>query len=294
MDSSTPIASNLGGNSMNSEETPITPITPSLENSLSFFASSVEHSITALINSISTLRQEDKVDLESLPKIDSGKPNVCGWYSKFTSWLEYQNIKDPELIFKLCKMATPDDHTEDLDELLIEDDDGNIVYPQLFTIKKKLLRVIEGDKDPLKTLEKIKTFSISHKQTISDFNREYKKLYRKLDKKYKNAITVFDYLNSIRSRSEACKGIYINKCTKLEEAYELAERYEEAYLKYTVKKTPVPTNSYYNNPFKSSTSKPNNPNEVPGRKVTRENHVKDVEDITKGVKELRIKTCYFC
>ncbi len=271
--------------------TPFTPITPSLESSFSLFASSLEHSITALVNSIN--KNNNGIDLDSLPKIDPRKPNVCGWHSKFVSWIEYHNITDKELIFKLCKMATPDDHTQDLDELLLYDDNDRVIYPQLFTIKKKLLSVVEGEKDPYRTLEKIKTLSIGNKQSITDFNREYKKLYRKLDKKFKPAITVFDYVNSIKSRSEACKGIHINKCINLDEAYEIAERYEEAHLKYSYHKPLVSSTHHYNS-NKSSFSTNINQNENLARKVTRDNHVKKMEEITKGVKELRVKTCYFC
>ncbi|ORX64634.1 hypothetical protein BCR32DRAFT_273030 [Anaeromyces robustus] len=271
--------------------TPFTPISPSLENSFSLFASSLEHSIASLVNTIN--RNNNSIDLDSLPKIDPRRPNVCGWYSKFVSWLEYHNITDKELIFKLCKMATPDDHAEDLDELLLYDDNNRIIFPQLFTIKKKLLSVVEGEKDPYRILEKIKTLSISSKQSIVDFNREYKKLYRKLDKKFKPAITVFDYVNSIKSRSEACKGIHVNKCTDLNEAYELAERYEEAHLKYSYHK-PTTSTSHYFHQNKIQLNRSNTPNDNMNRKVIKESHVKEMEDLTQGVKEMRIKTCYFC
>jgi len=286
------------GNTSNSDEvpptpsTPFTPMTTSLENSFSIFTTSLENSIAALVNTIN--RNNNNIDLDSLPKIDPRKPNVCGWYSKFASWIEYNEIVDKKLIFKLCKMATPDDYTEDLDELLVYDDNNGIVYPSLFTIKKKLLKVIEGEKDPYNTLEKIKMLTIGSKQSISDFNREYKKLYRKLDKNLKSAITVFDYLNSISSRFEACKGIHINKCTVLKDAYEIAELYEEAHLKYLPNKTTGLTNYYHSNQNQPSSSRTSFQNATSSRKITKDNHAKEMEEVTKGVKDLRIKTCYFC
>ncbi|OUM60665.1 hypothetical protein PIROE2DRAFT_13530 [Piromyces sp. E2] len=87
-----------------------------------------------------------------------------------------------------------------------------------------------------------------------EFNRKYMNLYNSLDKKFKNRITPYDYLDSIINKTEVWKDIkleYKDKDFNLTEIMDSVEFYDKMYAEL---------NKTNNNNYKSNQNRNNKNN----------------------------------
>ncbi|ORX39473.1 hypothetical protein BCR36DRAFT_247933, partial [Piromyces finnis] len=69
---------------------------------------------------------------------------------------------------------------------------------------------------------------IGNKEDIKEFNKKYKSKYNQFESFDQNGITVADYLNAIKSRTELWKGVKLTgRWIKLNEAFKIAELYDK-------------------------------------------------------------------
>eukprot|EP00833_Pecoramyces_ruminatium_P010203 jgi/Orpsp1_1/1184235/evm.model.c7180000088647.1 len=85
-----------------------------------------------------------------------------------------------------------------LQDLVVEDSEGNEEYPTMEEMKKALEEALEvTPQDKCKRLQRLK---IKRGESIKNFNWRYKKLYNNLPRIYQSFITVEDYTESISHR----------------------------------------------------------------------------------------------
>ncbi|OUM62241.1 hypothetical protein PIROE2DRAFT_62032 [Piromyces sp. E2] len=129
-------------------------------------------------------------------------------------------------------------------------------------MKLILLKAYNIKEDSSNIIEEIKDMKIPSNGDLSAFNKSYLEAYEKLPLFERHAITVTDYVIAIEYKKEAWSGVQVSGTKKLEEAMEIAERYEKVAIKTRLRneerRRSNPSN--FNNKNFSQSSYPRQPN----------------------------------
>ena len=263
--------------------------------------------------------KELKKELKDIEKLSKDHLDIKSWASELKLWIELEGVTDPKKIYIACILTSvgeareviqelrngseeseEDTEDEDEDDSSSESDtqDG---YPSF----KKIINALEtfyGTKeDQSLLLRELRALRIKRYEKIKDFNLRYKTLYLRLDKRRKKQVSVLDYAESLRGNFEAWKKVSMKDDISLNKAFMIVEKVDRLNIKanpgfysnnsnqifpqnFTRKQANrnAMTNSSSSLPNMESKSKPGSPLDL------------DIEGITKGMRNLTIKTCYFC
>lgn len=274
-------------------------------SSQSSSASTSSTSSTVTAETLSLFDVKDKATLlNAIPKLGGSNTDVRGWISQISTWLKIFNVNDINQTILIMKFTSYGDVPGLLDDYL-EQSNHESNEPSIEGIAQFLLTEWAGEKKQNKLLEEIKTISIRRNESIIDFNKRFKKIYKKLDAHNKKLITVYDYKNAIKNRNEAWVGVHVSRCETLDQAYDEAELYDEIHNQNVNFRRP----NYSSENFQSEKLRPNNAIEKPsfrkssGTNANFKNYNNSkgkasgddsIDDLTNKMKNLRIKTCYIC
>jgi len=186
------------------------------------------------------------LELEQLlPRLDESIKDVDSWSEEFIRLMKLANINAPASIHTWAMECVEGKLRGVLQDLVITNNDGEEVYPDIQKMKKALEEALEVT--PQLKCKRLQKLKIMKNETIKNFNWRYKKLYNNLPRLYQEFITVEDYAESISYRPYARAQVITTQCVDLEEAFEEAELAEraESQSKNTLNET-VFTTVYHN------------------------------------------------
>jgi len=264
--------------------------------------------------------KELKKELKDIEKLSKDHLDIKSWASELKLWIELEGVTDPKKIYIACILTSvgeareviqelrngseeseEDTEDEDEDDSSSESDtqDG---YPSF----KKIINALEtfyGTKeDQSLLLRELRALRIKRYEKIKDFNLRYKTLYLRLDKRRKKQVSVLDYAESLRGNFEAWKKVSMKDDISLNKAFMIVEKVDRLNIKANPGFYSNNSNQIFPQNFtrkqanrnamtNSSSSLPNI--ESKGKQGSPSLDL-DIEGITKGMRNLNIKTCYFC
>ncbi|KAG4099253.1 hypothetical protein H8356DRAFT_1668994 [Neocallimastix lanati (nom. inval.)] len=246
---------------------------------------------STIVRSKMTFDSKDKMlMLNAIQKLGAGNKNVKSWIKQITSWMKLFEETDMNDVVLCMKLASAGDIPEYIDEYVTQNPDNL----SMEGLESFLLTEWLHEKKQSQLLSEIKNMSIERNETVVEFNKRFKEIYKKLNEESKKYISIYDYEGTLKPRTVVWSGVHSSCCSSLEEAYEKAELYDEIYHE---------TNKRKNNNFRSLYQEGgDNRNRIVIKPKTLSPQVKGkspkendtMEDLTNKMKNLRIKTCYIC
>ncbi len=274
-----------------------------------------------------------KKELKDIDKISKDNLDIRTWKSDLELWIELGKIEDSEKIYYACVLTSIGEprkiNQELMDEINIgnyderdneendDDDDDNEeeeevneaegeegstspekAYPSLNQIVKALEDFYGIREDQNNLIRELRALRIKRNERIKDFNIRYKTLYLKLNKNKRHQISVLDYTDSIENNVEAWKRIALFDDIPLSKAFKIAEKADR--LNYMGNNQRRHSSSSSQPTSSSSFNANRNYNNYPmKRNFEQKVQIKrkednDIEEITRKMKNLTIKACYFC
>ena len=183
-------------------------------------SSSSEH-ISSDYNSINSTMSD--VDTKTLPRIAGSRRDAELWKFRINDWFKREGITTDENKFSYIIAAVEDDIVRVLKEKEAEVNKPLTLDECVKLIKKKYWR--ENQKD--NKLRQLKRIIIEPNETVYDFNTRYLELYDLLETEDRASISVIDYENALRPRTQIYTKIAMEECDSLEDACSKAEKYEK-------------------------------------------------------------------
>lgn len=257
--------------------------------------------------------KELKKELKDVEKLTKENLDIKTWESDIKLWIELEEVENPKKIFMACLLTSRDEPRKIIQELEDSDDDDdtdeednedegeeddneeNHQYPSLEKIVDALESFYGLKEDQNLLLREIRSLRIRRNEKVKDFNRRYKSLYLKLDKKRKKQVCTLDYAESLQNNKEAWKRVSLKDDISLKKAFKVAEKVDRLITRLDNE----PTTSRGNSPAKSfqrntnqlvNSSKKKVDTYIP-KKITEDD---DIVDITNRMRKLTIKACFFC
>ena len=208
-----------------------------------------------------------------------------------------QQVNDPETIFTVCILTSTGETREIIQDMVNdnnlsddEEDDNHpndeILnnFPSLDKIVEQLETFYGLKEDQNVLLRELRALKIKNNERVKDFNIRYRTLYHKLDIKRRKRISVLDYADSLQNNKEAWKRVSLKDHISLNKAFEIAEKVDRL--------IPKATTDARDNTFSSSSHFKNGSKRKSYPEVRKAE--KDVEELTRRMKNLTISTCFFC
>jgi len=127
-----------------------------------------------------------------LPILDStDKQEVIRWYEDVDAILKVAKITDPEVIYQLAYLSSHGEARKAIKEIK----EISRSFPSLAQLRKGLLGRKKLSK--IELYDHLKNITIKRDEELEDFNNNYLQMYQQIDAKFKEGITVMDYLKSI-------------------------------------------------------------------------------------------------
>jgi len=165
------------------------------------------------------MKEMDYNIINILPTLDStDKQEVIRWYEDVDAILKVAKITDPEVIYQLAYLSSHGEARKAIKEIK----EISRSFPSLAQLRKGLLGRKKLSK--IELYDHLKNITIKRDEELEDFNNNYLQMYQQIDAKFKEGITVMDYLKSIRYRREACRVVLLDDCSTIEEATKSAEK----------------------------------------------------------------------
>jgi len=261
--------------------------------------------------------KELKKELKDIDKLTKDNLDIKTWRSDLQLWIDLQDESDAKKIYLACVLTSageprqiiqdllnkePDNNEEeDVDEVSGEESSGDDErYPTLAEIVDELESFYGLKEDQNMILRELRALRIRKHEKVKDFNLRYKTLYLKLDKRRRKQISVLDYTDSIAANTEAWKKVSMKDNISLTKAFSIAEKVDRLSIKSY--NEPYPSrynqfNSYskernFQKPHKSKLSSSFSDSSTKSNKSTTSDA--EMADLTKRMRNLTIKTCYFC
>ena len=263
--------------------------------------------------------KELKKELKNVEKLTTEELDIKSWASDIQLWIDLEEVNNPKKIFIACVLTSKgeprkiiqelenkndDDSDSDSDDDSSDDsdsenegdnEDGNKkYYPSLEEIVDALENFYGVKEDQNVLLRELRALKIRKHEKVKDFNKRYRTLYLKLNKKKKKQISTLDYADSLQNNEEAWKRVSLEDDISLEKAFNIAEKVDRLVKKVqNDNSTPTkPTISTKVSSFPNSSFK-RKYDFTETRKQER-NADDSIEDLTRKMKNLTIKACYFC
>ena len=219
-----------------------------------------------------------------LPRIGEKTTDVPTWYRKIKTWFNICGIVEETAKFNWIYMSAEGEAAELLTRLMEDSEET----PTLEKCKEVLYKWYGYEDQEEDTLEKLKKMRIGRNETIKDFNNKYQLLYNKLKKEDREAITIHDYKSAVEPNYSAWCGVVLEGGKELETAFKAAEKFDKL-------------NKGGNNShilFRRTTTGSKGSNRFASMKnpesVKRDPDEKDINNLIQGMKNLKIKTCFYC
>ena len=254
--------------------------------------------------------KELKKELKDIEKLNKEHLDIKSWASELQLWIDLEEVTDPKKIYVACVLTSVGEPRQVIQELKLnreeqedenedEDDENSAsgsdtsdTYPTFNVIVDALEDFYGTKEDQNLLLRELRALRIKKNERVKDFNLKYKTRYLKLDRRRKQQVSVLDYADSLRNNIDAWKKISLKDNISLDKAFTSAEKVERLSIR-----------SNTNHPF-NEYSKPNNfknnfsPKPYVSNRTTSTTEPQttqaDIDDLTKRMKNLSIKTCYFC
>lgn len=257
--------------------------------------------------------KELKKELKDIEKISKENLDIKSWESEIRLWIKLEEVTDPKKIFTACLLTSTGEPREVIQDLIEsystdsesesedeeeEESDSEEKKKDEYPSLKEIVEAIETfyglKEDQNMLLRELRALRIKRNERVKDFNTRFRSIYLKLDKKRKKRVSVLDYIDALRNNEEAWKKVSLKDDISLNRAFDIAEKVDRVmnlrpskeYSTEIVNPRINIRNNYQNN-----------------RKVVRENYEvrspkrnKDyeLEDLTKKMKNLTIKACFYC
>jgi len=263
-----------------------------------------------------------KKELRDVEKLTRENLDVKSWSSDLKLWIDLQKIQDKKIIYTACVLTSTGEPRQIIQELLenskeedssdedsdssdgsTESEDTEDEYPSLKQVVEALETFYGLKEDQGMLLRELRALRIRKNEKIKDFNLRYKTLYLKLDKKRKRQISVLDYADSLQGNLEAWKKVSLKDNISLTKAFSIAEKVDRLTIKSTHNTTTFNNTQSSRQRFipklrnsSSPTVTPSNyTSSVSTTSVNSNNTLdSDMADLTKKMRNLSIKACYFC
>jgi len=226
---------------------------------------------------IENLEQKLKL-LEPIESLSDKNHDVDTWLEHMENFQDMAKIVNEEEFYRFCAMKIKGTGLKKVKEGIKTDNNGNTIYPSLNNIKMILYVHYNLEVDSLTIIDQIKEMKIPRDGDLMEFNKAFKELHDQLDYSDKFAFTVADYVNSIEYKKEAWEDVQLSGVKKLEEAMEVASRYEKVANKTKLKRE---ANRRQNQGNYNNNNNRNNYNESKPPKQT-------------NATRFRNHTCYHC
>ena len=256
--------------------------------------------------------KELKKELKGIEKISKENLDIKSWESEIQLWIEIEDVTDPKTIFTACLLTSTGEPREVIQDLIdnyntdseseSEDEEEESdseekkkdQYPSLKEIVEGLETFYGLKEDQNMLLRELRALRIKRNERVKDFNTRFRSIYLKLDKKRKKRVSVLDYIDALRNNEEAWKRVSLKDDISLTRAFDIAEKVDRVmtlrpsreYLPENINPRINNRNNYQNN-----------------RKVVQKNFEirspkgnkdHEIEDLTKRMKNLTIKACFYC
>jgi len=186
-----------------------------------------------------------------LPVLDSNHKNENVWKRQLEGWFKNEGITDEKSQFEVIinSIKFPD-IVEELVRMESLWGRPPILEECLPTIKTRMAY----SNDKKNAFRQIKILVIRPEESVDNFNKRFLELYHSLDSEMKKQISVYDYMNAIRSRLQLHHALTLREPTSIEEACRLAKNHEywQEYDSLTYGRPPVMTNSAIATPYYST------------------------------------------
>ena len=170
-------------------------------------SSSSEH-ISSDYNSINSTKSD--VDAKTHPRIGGSRRDAELWKFRINDWFKREGITTDENKFSYIIAAAEDDIVRVLKEKEAEVNRPLTLDECVKLIKKRYWR--ENQKD--NKLRQLKRIII---ETVYDFNTRYLELYDLLETEDRASISVIDYENALRPRTQIYTKIAMEECDSLKQ-----------------------------------------------------------------------------
>ena len=266
--------------------------------------------------------RELKKELKDIEKLSKDNLDIKTWCSDLELWVELGEVTDERKIFLACVLTSTGEPRQIIQELgnQINTNDSSIdndeedsssgsefssekYYPSLQEITNAL-EFYGTKEDQNILLRELRSLKIKRNERVKDFNVKFKTLYLKLDKKRKRHVSVLDYVDALENNQEAWKRVALEDDLTLSKAYQIAEKVDRLQNRSTQGSTQPRQNFTTNNSFSnnysrsnlrsSNTNNYNNQKSFDKLRIERSKEGKEMEDLTRKMKNLTIKVCYFC
>jgi len=252
--------------------------------------------------------KELKKELKEIEPLSRENLDIKTWQSDLQLWIELQGVTDPKKIYLACILTSKGEtrriiqdleHEESEEEEDSETDteDSNsdatgVTYPSLTRIVAALETFYGIKEDQNQLLRELRALRIGKNERVKDFNQRYRSLYQKLEKKRRKQVSVLDYIESLQNNREAWKRVSLKDEISLERAFWVAEKVDRLNIKKDMDSSNA--NSHLTTRTTGANSTPwfkKRPSSLEIKKTEKSN---EMEDLVSKMKNLTIKTCYFC
>eukprot|EP00833_Pecoramyces_ruminatium_P012611 jgi/Orpsp1_1/1186643/evm.model.d7180000052195.1 len=212
--------------------------------------------------------KELKKELKDIEPLTKENLDVKSWSSDIQLWIDLQDITNPKKIYIACVITskgeprqiiqelkskdTNEDSDTDSENSDSEDEQETEHYPSLAKIVEALETFYGIKENQNQLLREIRALRIRKAEKVKDFNKRYRSLYLKLNKKKKDQVSVLDYAESLQNNREAWKRVSLKDDISLEKAFSVAEKVDRLTTK--VEGETDIANSYVRKPYYNTSS----------------------------------------
>ncbi|KAL6589195.1 hypothetical protein U3516DRAFT_571036 [Neocallimastix sp. 'constans'] len=159
-----------------------------------------------------------------LPIIGGNNKNVKAWYILMKNWLKMEKVTDDEEKFQFILAGTVEEATQIVSDKFVE---ANRIL-NLEECRDILLERYHLNED--ERFRELKTLLIMPNESVREFNDRYLDYYCQLSTDNKAKLSVYDYENSIRSRTDIYEKVAYEEAKTIEAACKIAEKVERIKL----------------------------------------------------------------
>ncbi|OUM61337.1 hypothetical protein PIROE2DRAFT_12675 [Piromyces sp. E2] len=237
-----------------------------------------------------------KKELKDIEKLSKEHLDIKSWASEIQLWINLENVTDTKKIYIACVLTSIGEVREVIQELHTENEDS-----EEDTDNEEENDSSEEETDDTypsfrKIVDALETF-YGTKEDQNILLRELRALCIKKYEKRKKQVSVLDYAESLQYNVDAWKRVSLKDDISLTKAFKVAKKVDRLSVKTSHNSYTGTPNLYgssrdrhFNKQFVPSTSNSSSVNSsVKTSKINSE-----IDDITQKMKNLSIKTYYFC
>eukprot|EP00833_Pecoramyces_ruminatium_P018636 jgi/Orpsp1_1/1192668/evm.model.d7180000095092.1 len=196
-----------------------------------------------------------KKELKGIEKLSKENLDIKSWASELQLWMQLQDESDPQKIFLAC--------------------------------------VLTSTGEPRRIIQDLQENNSNDEEEIDDDNEENSdsetnETYP--NKKRKRQISVLDYADSLQNNPEAWKRIAMKDDISLTKAFTIAEKVDRLMIKNNFNTT---NNLSHNNQYHQRKNQQTSINFKKKEEPKTVNSDKEMEDLTRRMRNLTIRVCYF-